>query len=119
MEECEAAFQAIKIHLYQPPVLVKPEAGESFIRYLTTTEYAISSVLVREKARQQKPVYYVNKRKLWAESRYLVMEKLALSLVHTSRKLQPYFKAHQFRVHTDQPLRQVLAMPETSGRLLK
>ena len=47
------------------------------------------------------------------------MEKLALSLVHASRKIRPYFQAHPIRVYTDQPLRQVLAKPETSGRLLK
>ena len=47
------------------------------------------------------------------------MEKLALSLVHASRKLRPYFQAHPLQVFTDQPLRQVLAKPETSGRLLK
>ena len=56
---------------------------------------------------------------LGAESRYPSMEKLALSLVHTSRKLRPYFQAHPIKVYTDQPLRQVLAKPETSGRLLK
>ena len=31
----------------------------------------------------------------------------------------PIFQAHPIRVYTDQPLRQVLAKPETSGRLLK
>ena len=100
-------------------ILSKPETGESLILYLATTEHAISSVLVREDGRQQKPVYYVSKRLLGAESRYPSMEKLALSLVHASRKLRPYFQAHPIRVYTDQPLRQALAKPETSGRLLK
>lgn len=102
-----------------PPILSKPEAGENLILYLATTEHAISSVLVREEGRQQKPVYYVSKRLLGAESRYPSMEKLVLSLVHSSRKLRPYFQAHPIRVYTDQPLRQVLAKPETSRRLLK
>ena len=61
----------------------------------------------------------MSKRLLGAESRYLSMEKLALSLVHASRKLRPYFQADPIKVYTDQPLRQVLAKPETSGRLLK
>ena len=91
-EECEAAFQAIKKHMETPPILSKPEAGESLIMYLATTEHAISSVLVREEGRQQKPVYYVRKRLMGAESRYPSMEKLALSLVHASRKLSPIFR---------------------------
>ena len=47
------------------------------------------------------------------------MEKLALSLIHSSRKIRPYFQAHPIHVLTDQPLRQVLSKPEASGRLLK
>ncbi|KAM6556222.1 hypothetical protein CsatB_003241 [Cannabis sativa] len=47
------------------------------------------------------------------------MEKLAFALVISSRKLQPYFQAHSIEVLTNYPLRQVLAKPETSGRLLK
>ena len=103
-EECETTFQAIKKHMETPPILYKPEAGESLILYLATTEHAISSNLVREEGRQQKPVYYVSKRLLGAESRYPSMEKLALSLVHASRKLRPYFQAHPIRVFTDHPL---------------
>ena len=90
-EECKATFETIKKHMSQPPIISKPEAGESLILYLATTEHAISSVLVREEGRQQKIVYYVSKRLLGAESRYSSMEKLALSLVHASRKLRPYF----------------------------
>ena len=82
-EECEAVFQAIKKHMATPPILSKPEAGESLIMYLATTEHAISSVLVREEGRQQKPVYYVSKRLLGAESRYPSIEKLALLRLHS------------------------------------
>ena len=101
-----------------PPILSKPEAGESLILYLATTEHVISSVLVREDGRQQKPVYYVIKRLLGPESRYPSMEKLALSLVHASRKLRPYFQAHAIRVYTDQPFRKVLAKPEWFVRFI-
>ena len=66
---------------------MKPEARESLILYLATTEHAISSVLVREERTQMKPVYYVSKRLLGVESRYSVMDRLALCLVHVSRKL--------------------------------
>ncbi|XP_077226454.1 uncharacterized protein LOC143859686 [Tasmannia lanceolata] len=36
-----------------------------------------------------------------------------------ARKLRPYFQAHTIKVLTDQPLRQVLHKPDTSGRLVK
>ena len=90
-EECELAFQELKKHLAEPPILSKPITGEVLYLYLATTEHAISAMLVREEDKVQSPVYYISKRLLGAESRYPLMEKLALSLIHSSRKLQPYF----------------------------
>ncbi|KAM6594123.1 hypothetical protein CsatA_001826 [Cannabis sativa] len=94
-------------------------SGEVLSIYLAVSEYAISSVLIREDQGRQYPVYYVNKRLLDAETRYPQMEKLAFALVISSRKLRPYFQAHSIEVLTNYPLRQVLAKPKTSGRLLK
>ncbi|XP_072066859.1 uncharacterized protein [Arachis hypogaea] len=54
-----------------------------------------------------------------AELRYLSIEKLALALVFSARRLRPYFQSHEIHVRTDQPLRQVLQKPELAGRLVK
>ncbi|XP_075515468.1 uncharacterized protein LOC142550117 [Primulina tabacum] len=59
-EKCEHAFQDLKIHLAELPVLVKPEPGEKLFVYLSTTEYAVSSVMIKEEGSDQKPVYYVS-----------------------------------------------------------
>ena len=83
-EWTELAFQELKKHLAEPPILSKPIAGEVLYLYLATTEHAISVVLVREDKKIQKPVYYVSKRLLGAESRHPLMEKLAQSLMHAS-----------------------------------
>ena len=50
-EECELAFQELKKHLVEPPILSKPEMGEVLYLYLSTTEHAISAMLVREEER--------------------------------------------------------------------
>ncbi|XP_059654534.1 uncharacterized protein LOC132301284 [Cornus florida] len=69
-----------------------------------------------------------NKKCLWGilgkiygvyEERYPAIEKLAFALVVAARKLRPYFQAQTMIVLTDQPLRQILYKPETSGRLMK
>ena len=117
--ECEEAFQKIKEHLGSPPLLSKPKEGEVLIVYLAVSDYAISVVLVREEGGIQYPVYYVSKRMLDAETRYTNMEKLAYALILASRKLRPYFQAHQIEVRTSYPLKQVMHRPETSGRMLK
>ncbi|GKV14784.1 hypothetical protein SLEP1_g25604 [Rubroshorea leprosula] len=80
---------------------------------------AISSVLVREETKQQKPIYYINSVLHGAELRYPITEKAALAVVTSARKLRPYFQSHQIIVLTDQPLRQILQKPECSERLIK
>ncbi|CAL8991494.1 unnamed protein product [Prunus brigantina] len=54
-----------------------------------------------------------------AEQRYPQLEQLAYALVLSARRLRPYFQGHSINVLTNQPLRQVLQKPETSGRLIK
>ncbi|GAV85155.1 RVT_3 domain-containing protein [Cephalotus follicularis] len=64
-------------------------------------------------------VYYVIKALNDAEGRYPEVEKFAYALIIAARKLRSYFQAHAIKVLTDQPLKQVLAKPDTSGRLVK
>ena len=80
--------------------------------YLAATEHAVNAALIREDGRLQLPVYYVSKRYLDSESKYLMIEKLPHCLLIASRKLRPYFQAHPVRVLTNYPLRQALQKPE-------
>ena len=117
--ECEEAFPKFQEHLGSPPFLFKPKEGEVLIIYLTVSDYAISAILVREEGDIQYPVCYVCKRMLDAETRYTNMEKLEYALILASRKIRPYFQAHQIEVRTSYPLRQVMHRPEMSGRMIK
>ncbi|XP_057418153.1 uncharacterized protein LOC130712333 [Lotus japonicus] len=53
-----------------------------------------------------------------AELRYQKIEKAALAILKTARRLRPYFQSFQVKVKTDVPLRQVLQKPDLSGRLV-
>ncbi|XP_022041142.1 uncharacterized protein LOC110943715 [Helianthus annuus] len=48
-----------------------------------------------------------------------MIEKLALALVHASRRLRRYFQAFNIEVQTDLQIQQILRKPEVSGRLTK
>ncbi|XP_075515931.1 uncharacterized protein LOC142550751 [Primulina tabacum] len=56
-EECVKAFDDLKKHLAELPILAKPASGEPLYVYLSATEMAVSSVLVRQKGTEQSPVY--------------------------------------------------------------
>ncbi|XP_075483729.1 uncharacterized protein LOC142523882 [Primulina tabacum] len=118
-EKCEQAFQDLKIHLEELPVFVKPEPGEKLFVYLSTTEYAISSVLIKEEGSDQKPVYYFSHALRGPELRYSEIEKIPLALIMTAQKLRPYFLSHQIIVLTNSHLGRIMTHSEVSGRMIK
>nr|XP_027076063.1 uncharacterized protein LOC113699918 [Coffea arabica] len=117
--KCQKAFDELKEHLARLPALTSPELGETPFVYLASGEGAISAVLVREEDKVQKPVYYVSRALQGVETRYSAIERYVLALVHVARKLRTYFQAHPVVVMTDQPLKQILSKPESSGRMVK
>jgi len=116
---CEEAFQELKKYLETPPILAKPVIGEPLYLYVVVSDIAVSGVLVREDRGQQKPIFYVSQTFTGAESRYPQMEKLALGVVMSARKLRPYFQFHSIIVMGSMPLRAILHSPSQSGCLAK
>ncbi|GKE36267.1 reverse transcriptase domain-containing protein [Tanacetum coccineum] len=47
------------------------------------------------------------------------MEKLVLALVFTAKRLRRYFQAHPIVVITDQPIKQIILLPDVAERLQK
>ncbi|XP_072052119.1 uncharacterized protein [Arachis hypogaea] len=115
---CEEAFQHFKEILAAPPVLGKPKDGEPLYLYLAITSEALAAVLVREDGKAQQPVYFISRALQGAELRYSKLEKLALALLTSSRRLKQYFQCHQVVVRTDQGIRQVLQKPDLAGRMM-
>ncbi|KAK3032953.1 hypothetical protein RJ639_036124 [Escallonia herrerae] len=117
-DDCQKSFEELKTYLSSPPLLSKPLFGEDLFLYLSVTEVAVSTVLVREEDGVQKPIYYVSKVLQDVETRYPKIDKIALALIISVRRLRPYFESHTIVVLTDQPLRKVLLSPEASERLV-
>ncbi|KAL0304589.1 UNVERIFIED_CONTAM: hypothetical protein Sangu_3074300, partial [Sesamum angustifolium] len=85
---------------------------ETLYLYISSTSQAVSSVLVRKEDGTQTPIYYVSKLLNGAKCRYPSLEKMALALVITARKLLPYFLSYLVGVVTITHLKQVLGKPE-------
>ncbi|KAK2998712.1 hypothetical protein RJ639_022649 [Escallonia herrerae] len=114
----ETSSDELKTYLTSLPLLSKPFSGEDLFLYLSVTEVAVSAVLVREGDGVQKPIYYVSKVLQDEETRYPKIDRIALALITSARRLQPYFQSHSIIVLVDQLLRKVLLSPEASGRLV-
>lgn len=59
--------------------------------YLAVLPHVVSSVIVREEEGKQTLIFYLSKTIAGQELRYSEMEKLALALIISARKLRPYF----------------------------
>ena len=84
------SFQDLKAYLTTTPLLSPSVLGEDLYLYLAVTPHAVSSTLIREEGRGQKPVYYTSRVLRGAEGRYPQIEKLAFALIIASR-LRHYF----------------------------
>ena len=60
-DECQKAFQDLKMYLIAAPLLSPSVMGEELFLYLAVTPHAVSSTLIREEQKIQKPVYYTSK----------------------------------------------------------
>ncbi|XP_065008767.1 uncharacterized protein LOC135639007 [Musa acuminata AAA Group] len=108
--ECEEAFKQIKQHMASLPRLASVSPGEKLGLYLAASVRTLAwRVLIErdihENSGQQLPIYYVSHVLSGPKERYPPIEKLALALVLSARKLRPYF--------------QVLTKFDVAGRLLK
>ena len=88
-EECDSALKELKAYISETPILSKPIVGETLFLYVAASEHAVSGVLIHEKNGEQRPIYYVSRSLVDAETRYPVMEKLVLAVVTAARKLAP------------------------------
>ena len=62
---------------------------------------------------------YIISRTLHAgETRYQMIEKVALALVLTARRMRPYFQNHSIIIRTDYPIFKILSKPDLSGRMI-
>lgn len=118
-EDCSVEFQEIKTYLSSSPYLSIPGSGEPLFLYLAVSEHAVSMVLVREVDRDQKPIFFVSKMMNEIDSRHLPLEKAALALIQTAKKLLYYFQASTVTVLTDLPLKTLLQSSDFSERITK
>ncbi|XP_030958498.1 uncharacterized protein LOC115980385 [Quercus lobata] len=112
--ECQRAFEELKAYLSSPPLLSPSQLGEELFLYLAISPAVVSTALIREEDRVQKPVYYASRVLCGAKERYPPMEKLAFALVTAVCKLKPYFQVHTVNVMTDKPLRRAMNNPEAA-----
>jgi len=116
-DDCEQIFQKLKTTLTSPPILHKPNTRQPLLIYITATDYTVNVALFQEIEGTQHPGYFVSRTLQDPETRYQMVEKLALSLVHAARRLRPYFQNHNITVKTDYLIQKILQKPDLARRM--
>jgi hypothetical protein len=83
----QRAFEEIKEYLSKPPMLVPPQHDKPFYIYLSIGDTSIASVVIQVHDGKERVMFYLSRRMLDAETRYLEIEKLCLCLFFTCTKL--------------------------------
>ena len=84
-DDCQCAFEKIKECLLSPPVLVPPIPGRTLLLYLSVSDMALGCMLAQlDDLGKERAIYYLSKRMLEYECRYIMMERLffAIGLGH-------------------------------------
>ena len=90
-DDCQRAFEKIKECLLSSPVLVPPIPGRPLLLYLSVSNMALGCMLSQlDDSGKKRAIYYLSKRMLEYEYRYIMIERLCLALVWDTKRLSHY-----------------------------
>ena len=77
------------------PILVPPILGHPLLLYLSVSDMALGCMLAQlNDSGKERSIYYLSKRMLEYECKYIMIERLCLSLVWAIRRLRHYVTAY-------------------------
>ncbi|WJZ99942.1 hypothetical protein VitviT2T_018347 [Vitis vinifera] len=120
-DQCQHAFKRIREYLLSPPVLAPPIPGRPLLLYISVSDVALGCMLAQlDDSSKDRAIYYLSKRMLDYEMRYVIVERYCLALVWATRRLRHYMT--EYSVHLISrldPLRYLFDRPALVGRLMR
>jgi len=116
-DRCEEIFKQFKEFLTSPAVIQKPRPNHPILVFggLRGSIQCCFGAGGRGRGTTgilRQPTLHA------AETRYHMIEKVALALVLTARQMRPYFQNHSITVRTDYPIFKILSKPNLAGRMI-
>src|SRR3989337_3727412 len=124
-DAADKAFEALKKHLAEPPVLAAPIEKEPLLLYVAANSKAVSVAIVVERKETgkeypvQRPAYYVSEVLIESKQRYPHWQKLVFGVFMASRKLKHYFLGYPITVVSSAPLGDITQNREATGQVAK
>ena len=119
-ETHQKAFDVLKQHVINPPVLRLPDVTKGFILQTDASCEGIGAVLLQEEGAVKHPVAFASKKLLPREKNYSTIEREALAIVWGIQKFENYLYGQHFYLETDHHPLQYLAKAQfTNSRLMR
>ena len=98
-----------------------PTPGRPLLLYLSVSDIALGCMLAQlDDSRKERAIYYLSKRMMEYECKYLMIECLCLALVWATRRLRHYMTEYSILlVSRLDPLRYLFDRPVLTGRLMR
>ena len=118
---CHRDFEKIKECLLSPSVLVSPTPGRPLLLYLSVSDIALGCMLAQlDDSGKERAIYYLSKRMLEYECKYIMIERLCLAFLWATRRLRHYVTEYSILlVARLDSLRYLFDRPVLTGRLMR
>nr|CAN65636.1 hypothetical protein VITISV_037276 [Vitis vinifera] len=120
-DRCQCAFERIREYLLSPLVLAALIPGRPLLLYLSVSDMALGCMLAQlDDSGKDRVIYYLNKKMLDYETRYVMIERYYLALVWAIRRLRHYMIEYFVHlIYRLDPLRYLFDRLALVGRLMR
>ncbi|KAJ9542442.1 hypothetical protein OSB04_028948 [Centaurea solstitialis] len=119
-EKCISAFETLKRHLTNAPIMVPPDWDQPFEIMCDASDYAVGAVLGQRKNNYFQPICYASRTLNDAQENYTTTEKELLAVVFAIEKFRSYLVLSKIIVYTDHSaLKYLFAKPDAKPRLIR
>ena len=120
-DQCQQAFERIREYFLSPPILVPPMPGRPLLLYLSISDIAFGCMLAQlDDSGRERAIYYLSKRMLEYQTRYIMIEHFFLALVWATRRLRHYMIEYSVQLISRlDPLRYLFDRLVLTSRLMR
>ena len=100
-EECTEAFEILKQHLTNAPVLAYPDPALPYKLYTDASKEAIGAVLTQDQHGQERVIQYLSHQLSSGQQKWATIEQEAYAIVYSVNKLRHLLYGSKFTIHSD------------------
>ena len=98
-DDYQPAFEKVKEYFLSPPILVPPMSRRPLLLYLSVSDMALGCMLAQlDDSGKEQAIYYMSKRMIEYEMRYVMTERFCLVLVWATRRLRHYMTEYSLHL---------------------